>query len=363
MEHNNRYTYTMSLYDWCVENSRMDLNDRFDEDKNMCSSKDVSYKSNKKWWFKCPRGLHESEQHVMHVVTRNEDVKLVCKKCNSVAQVIIDKFGEEYLWARWHDSNTMSPWDVAYGNSRLKVALQCIEKDYHVYYQTPQSFCRGIGCSYCNGKQVHPNDSLAANMPDIINIWSDKNTKSPYEYMLKSNKEVWFKCNNGKHEDYIRSLNNAFQYDYKCPECANDELSERMRGEGNHFWKGGINGENDTLRHRREYKDWRIAVFERDDYTCQCCGIRGGKLNAHHINSFADHPDLRYNVNNGITMCVNCHDASKNGSFHNIYGTHNSTSNQLREYILKKSGKDIFITNVELLHYVPLLLNNKLEYI
>lgn len=352
MKYGNQFSVAKSFYDWCVENNRMDLNERFDEERNECSSKEVSYKSNKKWWFKCPRGIHESEQHSMNVVTRSSDVKLTCNRCNSIAQVVIDKFGDEYLWEHWHESNTMSPWDVAYGHSRLKIIIQCTGKSYHVYEQTPQSFGRGVGCPYCNGKKVHPNDSLAILKPDIFNIWSDKNEKSLYEYMLQSNKKVWFKCKDGKHKDYIRTLNNAFQYDYKCPCCVKDEASDRMRGSNNHFWKGGINGENDTLRHRREYKNWRTAVYERDNYTCQCCGARGGKLNAHHINQFADYPEFRYDVSNGITLCVNCHDSIENGSFHNIYGTHNTTSKQLREYILNKSNKDIFETNPNLLYNI-----------
>lgn len=340
---------TKSFYDWCVENNRMDLNDRFDEEKNMCSSKDVSYKNNKKWWFKCKRGLHDSEQHAMCVVTNNSNVKLICSKCNSIAQVIIDKFGEEYLLAHWHASNIMSPWDVAYGHSRLKVKIQCTNKDYHVYEQTPQSFGRGVGCPYCNGKKVHPNDSLASLYPDIINRWSDKNIKTPYECAIQSNKKVWLKCPTGKHPDYLQALNIAFKSEYRCYGCYKDELSRKRQGEGNYFWKGGVNGENDTLRHRREYKEWRTAVYERDDYTCQCCGDRGGKLNAHHINQFADYPELRYDVNNGITMCAKCHDSTEDGSFHNVYGTHNTTSEQLREYILNKSSKDIFKEHPNLL--------------
>ena len=343
---------TKSFYDWCVENQRMDLNDRFDETKNMCSSKDVSYRSNKKWWFKCAKGLHDSEQHVMCVVTLSADVKLKCHKCNSIAQVIIDKFGEDYLWVHWHPSNTVNPWDVAYGHSRLKIVVQCTEKDYHVYEQTPQSFGRGIGCPYCNGKRVHPNDSLAALYPDIMNRWSDKNNKTPFEYAVQSNKKVWLKCPTGKHNDYLQALNMAFKCEYRCYECYKDELSVKKQGAGNYFWKGGINGENDTLRHRREYKEWRTTVYERDNYTCQCCGSRGGKLNAHHINQFADYPELRYDVNNGITLCAQCHDSTEDGSFHNIYGTHNTTSEQLREYILNKSNKDIFETNSNLLYNI-----------
>ena len=40
--------FLKSFYDWCMENNRIDLNDRFDEEKNNCTSKDISYKSNKK---------------------------------------------------------------------------------------------------------------------------------------------------------------------------------------------------------------------------------------------------------------------------------------------------------------------------
>lgn len=338
-----------SFYDWCVKNIRMDLNDRFDEDKNECSSKEVSYKSNTKYWFKCPMGLHDSEQHSICVVTAKNTTKLECAKCTSIAQVIINKFGEKYLLDHWHKSNKVSPWDISYGHSRMKIVIQCTAKEYHVYSQTPQSFCGGIGCPYCNGKQVHPNDSLASVCPDIISRWSDKNIKSPYEYTVQSNKKVWLKCPEGKHDDYLQSLNAAYKYQYRCYECYKDELSMKQKGKNNFFWKGGINGENDTLRHRREYKEWRTAVYERDNYTCQCCGTRGNKLNAHHINQFANYPEIRYEINNGVTLCTKCHDATENNSFHNIYGTHNTTAEQLKEYILNKSGKDIFKLNPNLL--------------
>lgn len=56
-----------------------------------------------------------------------------------------------------------------------------------------------------------------------------------------------------------------------------------------------------------QYAEWRTAVFERDGYRCAICGEVGGRLNAHHIKPFARYPDLRLDVDNGITLCEECH--------------------------------------------------------
>lgn len=78
-------------------------------------------------------------------------------------------------------------------------------------------------------------------------------------------------------------------------------------GKNSFGWKGGISKENYLLRRLARYKNWRKAVFERDNYTCQECSKRGGKLHAHHIKSWEKYPELRFIVSNGITLCVPCH--------------------------------------------------------
>ena len=61
------------------------------------------------------------------------------------------------------------------------------------------------------------------------------------------------------------------------------------------------------IRKSKAYSDWRKSVFERDDFTCAICGHRGGELNAHHIKPFAKYPEDRFDVDNGITLCKECH--------------------------------------------------------
>lgn len=56
-----------------------------------------------------------------------------------------------------------------------------------------------------------------------------------------------------------------------------------------------------------DYHEWRLGVYERDDYTCQQCFKKGVFLNAHHIKSWAEYPQYRFDIENGVTLCAPCH--------------------------------------------------------
>lgn len=84
---------------------------------------------------------------------------------------------------------------------------------------------------------------------------------------------------------------------------------EKHSGKDHWNWKGGRTDANHKLRNTPEYHAWRLAVYARDHFTCQHCGLKCGseKIVAHHIKFFSDFPDLRYTVSNGLTLCRSCH--------------------------------------------------------
>jgi len=85
-------------------------------------------------------------------------------------------------------------------------------------------------------------------------------------------------------------------------------LKGRFRGPDNPQWRGGRKYERDQWLSRFEYKDWRAAVFQRDNYTCQMCNKPStGDIEAHHIYPWRAFPSLRFAVANGITLCQKCH--------------------------------------------------------
>lgn len=92
------------------------------------------------------------------------------------------------------------------------------------------------------------------------------------------------------------------------------KMSVAHKGEKSYNWKGGITPIHKAIRHSFEYKLWRTAVFERDNYTCIWCGDKNYKgrhksirLEADHIKPFADYPELRFSIDNGRTLCIKCH--------------------------------------------------------
>lgn len=221
-----------SFSQWCIDNDRTDLLDRWDYELNDKKPTEVTYKSNLKYWFKCPCGKHESELSDIQYVTSGRNNTIPCKKCNSFAQWCIDNFGEDHLNKIWRKENKKSPWEVSF-RSRYRATFQCLKNEKHIYQQTLSHYVDKPGsCAYCQKIKVHRNESVGFIYPETIDLWSDKNKKTPYDYSQQSSKKVWLKCKNNKHEDYYTVLYSAVNHNFRCPQCSkiktNSELERKV---------------------------------------------------------------------------------------------------------------------------------------
>lgn len=121
------------------------------------------------------------------------------------------------------------------------------------------------------------------------------------------------------------------KYNYCSHKCYGEHASKigLFRGENSVLYKPEKTAEEREIgRNYADYSLWRKNVYKRDSYTCQCCFVKGVKINAHHIYNYATHKELRTLVSNGITLCLPCH---KN--FHKKYGKFDNNEQQLLEFI------------------------------
>jgi len=217
--------------------------------------------------------------------------KFMCKYCGKHTE-------------RWHTPSMTAPSQTA---KYLFCSRQCSSASRRTVFK---KLCRYCGQEYSCWKSKLLTSAYCNNTckyADVANVLGG--AKNPVTMVCKHCK-VSFKIADHK----VRSGEGS----YCSRKCANEgkvgcvgaslgkKFPERS-GSNHHNWKGGITSENHKIRTSSVYKAWRKSVFERDDYTCQICNSRGNRLNADHIKPFALYPESRLDVNNGRTLCVDCH--------------------------------------------------------
>ena len=87
---------------------------------------------------------------------------------------------------------------------------------------------------------------------------------------------------------------------------SSESFKKRMTGENNPVWikdRTKVKMQEDR-RNDANYKIWYKEVYARDNWKCKISNSDcKGKISAHHILSWKKHPELRYKVSNGITLC------------------------------------------------------------
>lgn len=174
---------------------------------------------------------------------------------------------------------------------RCKTCNSILKKTY--YYRVPKTYCS----KKCHDKGQRIGVASIDKICESCNI------------IFKVQKG-WGKgrfCSHKCSTDFLKGKVNYIRTAEICK-----KISIGTSGERNWRWEGGITARNKGLRqvfmNKREYKIWRKAVLERDEWLCVQCGESDRLLlQVDHIKPFSLYPELRLAIDNGRTLCIACH--------------------------------------------------------
>lgn len=182
------------------------------------------------------------------------------------------------------------------------------------------NFKAGKRCVACGTKKSA--DSGRQSLEQVRKIFKDAGCEMLSDVYKDSHSPLRYTC--ACKNTAVTTLA-RFKSGSRCQKCKRTRLS----GENSPHWNPELtDAEREYRRDVPGYREWRDSVYERDDYTCQSCGVRGEKINAHHLENYSENKALRLDVNNGITLCYPCHRA-----FHKMYGFRRNNKLQIDEFI------------------------------
>lgn len=198
-----------------------------------------------------------------------------CKYCAGRVKYTIEEVNEFFI----KDGRGYILKSTEFINSQTKLQYQCPHHPDKELWVTLSCFKQGDGCNYCAGHVINTYEKVKS---DFINRnyilksteYINNKTKLNYQCPHHPDKDLWIRYND-------------LQQGYGCPYCGLETIS----GIKSVHWKGGAESLLSRLRGKTECKTnngrvWSKSIKERDNFTCQISGIKGEKLEAHHVYNF-----------------------------------------------------------------------------
>ena len=276
--------------------------------------------------YKCIICGHESRVSISHVLLGRG-----CKKCKRKELTDKQRHSFEYVNKCFEDKGCVLL-SKDYINNIFPLEYICHCGNYNI--TSFSSFQNSYFCKHCICEIIGNNRRL--NFIDVKNFYNDQGCELLEDHYVNNSTIMKYRCSCGTidYKDFSH-----FQRGQRCDECLHKFRVENNTKERHPQWNHNLTDEERIIkRNYSEYREWVQKIYQRDNYTCQCCGKRGITLNAHHIESYADNPDLRLDINNGATLCEECHSNKYENSFHRIYGTHNNTKEQFIKWLKSKNN-------------------------
>ena len=207
-----------SFEQWCLDNNHQDYLDLWDYELNDFGPAEVTYRSGKKCWFECGRGIHNSEAKTISNLTSGKTC-LFCAKCRSFGQWMVDNYGENAILLYCSDKNVHDWFSISTGSDK-EVWIKCTNPAHPDYRTKPARFVIGGRCPICTNKKIITGiNDIATTHPHFVKYF--KHPDESKQYSIHSGKKAWFKCPLCGSEKYI-TIYAAFNRGYSCNVCGDN---------------------------------------------------------------------------------------------------------------------------------------------
>lgn len=256
----NNVKVKYSFAEWCRDNGKIQWLNLWDYELNGVEPEGVNHKSGRKYYFRCPRGLHTSTPiQLCNICSRISDE--FCKECSSLGQWMLDNLGDDSIDKYWSDKNAVGSFDVGRGVSSTKMWFKCDDGSHPDYKKTPFDFVQGSRCPICSRCSVATGiNDVATTHPDLVKYFKD--SLDATKYAIYSKQHVWFECPYCGYEKY-NSVASGVGHGFSCPRC----------GDGRSFPNKFITSLLVQLQTKRSFDfkpekifDWSKNLFNTKSY-------------------------------------------------------------------------------------------------
>jgi len=240
-----------------------------------------------------------------------------CKKCGINKLVKQFKHDYNYIKKCFEERGCiLLSREYKNGHTPLDYICSCGNKSKITFFD----LLEGKRCWECGRKKLA--DYHRLDYDYVYKFFKDHGCELLEKEYINAHQKLKYRCECGEISEITFD---KFKMGQRCEKCKIKKIS----GENHYNYNPNLTDEEREIkRNYPEYREWAKRVKERDNYTCQRCGQVGYKLVSHHIESYKDNPELRTDINNGITLCKWCHI-----SFHSKYGYKNITKQQFEKFM------------------------------
>lgn len=295
----------------------------------------TEYRGNKeRYTFKCDCGRECSILYrtVQQKIRKGNNYQLKCFKCRNKRE---NKYSVEVI------SNIIKELDAELIISEYKgiekgfrYICRCgkeVDTSWIVVRRIIKKGVKTLRCKSCRMKEV---SNCRKNFLEIKDSFSNAGLEIISKGYKNNNSVLIVRCVCS--EIFITNWLNFHQNGYKslCKKC--NDLN-RPKGVKHRWYNSELTDKDREGRFKRptEIKKWYKDVLSRFHFTCIMTGVKG-KVSAHHLYSYADTPELRLNIENGVCISRELHE-----EFHKKYGKGKNTPHQFAEFYKEKTGKNL----------------------